>query len=55
MAGASISITDIIGLIGCVKVLMRTHRVREQSLLSEAMMVKDGARTLQDVEKTGWK
>ena len=52
-AGASISITNIIDLIGNVKIIIRTHRVREQSLLSEAMMVKDGARTRMGVEKTG--
>ena len=46
--------TDIIDLIDNVKILIRTHRVRGQSLLSEAMMVEDGARTLMDVEQTGY-
>ena len=46
--------TDIIDLIDNVKILIRTHQVRGQSLLSEAMMVEDGARTLMDVEQTGY-
>ena len=52
--GVSISMTDIIDLIDHVKILIRTHQVRGQPLLSEAMMVEDGARTLMDVEQTGY-